>query len=364
MTMVDRVAVVGGGAIGLQAAIALADRDIAVTVFEADELGSGASGRAAGICYDAYVDRRDAEIATASIRYFREHDLLTECPYLWFAREDDDTAEAIVSQATRMADHGRDVEIVDRAAIADRFPTLISEDIETAAVAHNAGYVDAETYVDHLETRAQDVGVSIRTDAPATLTRNGSARVGRTVINSDAVLVAAGAGAIELVSNLDCSLALGLYRTQALEARSVDGDIPIYYDASTERYARPTADGVLAGDGSEMYHGEPAEYERNADDAFVSERLDELGGRLRDELTVERSWAGLCTATPDRDPLLGELEPGVFVATGLCGHGLMRSPALGRAVTEQILGADPISGFDPNRFDGDQEVSLPLSVTD
>lgn len=361
--MVDRVAIVGGGAIGLQAAITLADRDVDVTLFEAGELGSGASGRAAGICYDAYADRRDAEIAAESIAYFRTHDLLTDCPYLWFAR-DDDTADAIESQAARMADHGRDVEIINNHVVADRFPALVTEDIETAAVAHNAGYVDSEAYVAHLGDRARATGVSIQTNTPAAVTEDGGVRVDGAVRETDAVLVAAGAGTSASLSELDSTLALGLYRTQALEASPVEGDLPIYYDASTERYARPTPGGVLAGDGSEMYRGEPTEYDREADERFVSERLRGLDHRLRTDSTVDRSWAGLCTATPDRDPLAGELDPGVFVVTGLCGHGLMRSPALGRAIAEQILGGESIPGFDPNRFDGDEPVSLPLGVTD
>ena len=362
--MVDRVAVVGGGAIGLQAAITLADRDVDVILFEAGELGSGASGRAAGICYDAYADRRDADIAGESIRYFREQNLLTDCPYLWFARDDGETAEAIESQADRMAEHGRDVEIVSRQTVADRFPALVADDIETAAVAHNAGYVDPDAYVAHLEARARAAGVSIQTNTPATVADDGGVRADGTIRDADATLVAAGAGTPAVLSELDSALALGLYRTQALEAGPVEGDFPIYYDASTERYARPTADGVLAGDGSELYRGEPAEYDRDADDWFVSERLRALDHRLRADLTAERSWAGLCTATPDRDPLAGELEPGVFVVTGLCGHGLMRSPALGRAVADQILGGESIPGFEPTRFDGEETVSLPLGVTD
>ena len=179
--MVDRVAVVGGGAIGLQAAITLADRDVDVILFEAGELGSGASGRAAGICYDAYADRRDADIAGESIRYFREQNLLTDCPYLWFARDDGETAEAIESQADRMAEHGRDVETVGQQTVADRFPALVADDIETAAVAHNAGYVDPDAYVAHLEARARAAGVSIQTNTPATVADDGGVRADGTI---------------------------------------------------------------------------------------------------------------------------------------------------------------------------------------
>ena len=63
------VAVLGGGAIGFAIAGALADRDRAVTLYERDELGSGATGRAAGICYDAFADPVDAAAARHAIEH-------------------------------------------------------------------------------------------------------------------------------------------------------------------------------------------------------------------------------------------------------------------------------------------------------
>ncbi len=362
--MVDRVGIIGGGVIGLQAASTLAEQDVSVTVFEAGELGGRASGRAAGLCYDAYADPRDASIAAESLEYFREHDLLTDCPYLWFAREEGDTADAIGTQAQRMSDHGRDIEHIDATAVSERFPGLVAEDIETAAVANNAGYIAPETYVEHLEARADDAGVTLQTSTEAGVTSDGTVHANSSEREFDSVLVAAGAGTEAALSAFDCDLALGLYRTQALVAGPVDSAIPMYYDASTERYARPLDGGILAGDGSEMYDGDAETYDGTTDEQFRTTRLAGLGERLKTAVELDRSWSGLCTATPDRDPLLGEVHFSVFVATGLCGHGLMRSPALGRAIAELMLGGDTIQGFDPNRFDGTETVSLPVGVTE
>lgn len=360
--MVDRVAVVGGGVTGLRAASVLAECGVSVTLFEAGELGSRASGRAAGLCYDAYADPRDARIAAESLSYFREYGLLTDCPYLWFACEDGETADAIETQARRMRDHGRDVEVLDAEDVAARFSGLVTEDIETAALAHNAGYIDPESYVDHLVARGQRAGVDVRTDTEATVTGDGDVRAGDQLREFDAALVAAGAGTETALPDHD--LAFGLYRTQALVAGPIEDEIPLYYDASTERYARPLDGGILAGDGSEMYDGDPTEYDGTTDERFLQSRLDGLDERLRTTVEFDRSWSGLCTATPDRDPLLGRLDDGVYVATGMCGHGLMRSPALGRVIAEQILGGDPTKGFDPTRFDGSETVSLPVGVTE
>ncbi len=73
---------------------------------------------------------------------------------------------------------------------------------------------------------------------------------------------------------------------------------------------------------------------------------------------IERAWAGLCTATPDYDPLLGELRPNCYVAAGWQGHGFMRSPALGEAIAKDVLGEGEIPEFDPTRFTGDEEFEI------
>ncbi|WP_128223940.1 FAD-dependent oxidoreductase [Halobacteriaceae archaeon SHR40] len=362
------IGVVGGGAVGLTASLELARRDVAVTLFEQGRLGSGATGRAAGICYDAYVDQRDAEIAARSLDRFRELGVLTEQPYVWFARADDEVAAAIESHVDGMQRAGRDVSLVEPAAVSERFPGLVTDDVTTAAIARNAGYVDTTEYVELVAARAADAGVSIETQTPVTVTEQGTIQTADGSHSFDAVLVTAGAGTVDVLEATEFDPAVRCYRTQVLVANSAEsgtiGGVPMFYDASEEWYGRPTADGVLAGDGSELYAGPPADYERETDASFRTERMAALEQRIDGLVEISDAWAGLCTATPDRDPLVGECLPGLYVATGFCGHGFMRSPAIGAAIAEQILGGDPIAGFEPTRFDGTESIELPVGVTE
>ena len=41
--------------------------------------------------------------------------------------------------------------------------------------------------------------------------------------------------------------------------------------------------------------------------------------------------------TPDAHPIIGRVADGVYAACGFSGHGFMQSPAVGRAVAEEIL---------------------------
>jgi len=365
---VQQVGIVGGGAVGLTASLELARRDVDVTLFEQGELGSGATGRAAGICYDAYVDRRDAAIAARSLDRFRELGVLTERPYVWFAREDDEVAAAIESHVEGMQGAGRDVLLVEPATVSEQFPGFVTDDVTTAAIARNAGYVDTMGYVEVVADRAVDAGVSIETQTPATVTDRRTIEATEELHAFDAVLVAAGAGTVEVLGATEFDPAVGLYRTQVLIAEPTESGtveaLPMFYDASEEWYGRPTGDGILAGDGSEMYDGAPADYEQETDASFRAERMAALEARIDGPVEMGDAWAGLCTATPDRDPLVGECLPDLYVATGFCGHGFMRSPAIGSAIAAQILGDDPIAGFEPTRFDGTEPIELPVGVTE
>jgi glycine/D-amino acid oxidase-like deaminating enzyme len=131
------------------------------------------------------------------------------------------------------------------------------------------------------------------------------------------------------------------------------------YDATAGVYYRPHPTGILAGDGTVPIEADPDRWKREGDDWFVDGIRETLTDRADYALDVERSWAGLCVATPDGDPLLGELSEGVFVAAGWQGHGFMRAPATGEAIATQILGENKrIGPFDPTRFSGDETFEI------
>lgn len=56
-------------------------------------------------------------------------------------------------------------------------------------------------------------------------------------------------------------------------------------------------------------------------------------------LDLRKSWSGLYEVTPDHHAILGPVAavPGLFVASGFSGHGVMHAPAAGRAIAEMIV---------------------------
>ncbi|WP_049982718.1 FAD-binding oxidoreductase [Halorubrum sp. BV1] len=400
--MIDRdepvptVAVVGGGAVGVTTAADLAARGAAVTLFDRGDLGAESSGRAAGVLYDAYAEDVDAAIAARSMERFRAFGRslpgfeFTPCPYVIAVREGDADADAVPAMVDRMRAHGRAVTLVDPASLADRFP-IAADDLAAAAVAETAGFCDPASYVAAVAARARREGVAVVTDAPVSLSRGGdrpAVRIldpsgsgeasGRRDREFDAVVVAVGAHTASVLADAGVDVPVIPYRVQALVA-PVSYDGPMVYDATAGVYLRPHPTGLLAGDGTEPVAADPDAYDRTADDWFVDSTSVTLRDRLADTpvddgvpddgVSVDRAWAGLCTATPDGDPLVGPVADldGVFVAAGWQGHGFMRAPAIGEHVAEGVLASistdggtdDPwIDAFDPGRFDGDETFEI------
>ncbi|QLG50970.1 NAD(P)/FAD-dependent oxidoreductase [Natrinema halophilum] len=360
------IAIVGAGAVGATVAYDLTREGANVTLYDRGDVASGATGRAAGICYDAFAGGLDAAIASESIERFRalsgdDTFPFVECPYVWFARDGDtERADAIREQVRRMQDNGVVALEMDGDALADRFPALRTEDIEVAGVAGASGYADPTEYAVSLATTAADSGATLETETPVEV-RVDPARVIRTDGDArefDAVLVAAGARTANLLADAGVSLAMKPYRVQALVA-GADFAEPMCYDATGGFYLRPHADGLLAGDGTENREADPDAYDRDADSTFATDLGERVAHRVpaiddTGKRGFDRAWAGLCTATPDRDPLVGDVRDGLYVATGFQGHGFMRAPAIGRRLAEEMLGGAGIGAFDPTRFDGDE----------
>jgi sarcosine oxidase subunit beta len=379
--MSEGVAVVGAGAVGTTAAHDLAVRGCEVTLYEADAVGAGASGRAAGVCYDAFAEDIDAAVADRALARFRALDAgpefdwaFTDRPYVWLAREGDERrAGAIREQVDRMRTHDRRVELLDADDLTAEFPALRA-DVAVAAVARDAGYADPKAYTQAMAARAVSAGVSLREGTPVAVRApdaggRGAPEAGAggpsVVVDGerrpyDTVVVAAGAHTARLLGDAGLPVPVKPYRVQAAvtEPTALAERIPQLYDATGGYYCRPRAGSLLVGDGTEPIERDPEDWARTADGWFVADCADHLRAAVGDDPAVERAWAGLCTATPDGDPLVGERAPGVVVAAGWQGHGFMRAPALGERVARGVCDGDWLDPFDPGRFDGDESFDI------
>ena len=72
-----------------------------------------------------------------------------------------------------------------------------------------------------------------------------------------------------------------------------------------------------------------------------------------DKAEVEEAWAGVIDVTPDSNPVIDHIYdiPGLTIATGFSGHGFGTGPAAGQLAADLVSGVKPIIDPKPYRFE-------------
>ena len=129
-------------------------------------------------------------------------------------------------------------------------------------------------------------------------------------------------------------------------------DSPMTIDFHTSFYFHPEGEGVLFG----MTDPEtPPGDDTHVDWSFL-DRITAVAQRRWPPLLdarVKTAWAGLYENTPDFQPLIGPLQPGLWIAAGFSGHGFMMAPVVGKWLASWIVDGVPSSdlgAFAPDRF--------------
>ena len=116
--------------------------------------------------------------------------------------------------------------------------------------------------------------------------------------------------------------------------------VPMTVDMSTGFHFRPEGLGFL------LAWNDPTEtpgFKLNVNREFVEKILTLAADRVpvfaQAPVNPSRAWAGLYEVTPDHHPILGLAPgvPGLFLANGFSGHGVMHSPATGKILADLIL---------------------------
>ena len=352
-TSSPRIAVVGGGIIGLGSSWELARRGFAVTVFERRRTGRAASWAAGGML--APVSEAEVEGAGVarwqldSLRLWPEFAARLEGESgepLGFEQEGILSValtpydEALLERRVRRQEaFGLSVQRLTGEEARRREP-LLSPHVRAAALAPGEGTVDPRRVVTALERVVRQGGVQVREGDEVRRIECGDDGVravhsagGRTPF--DAVVLAAGAWSGEIE---------GIPETVRPPVRPVLGQMVCL--AAAERpvctavrgpraYLIPRADGQLLV-------GATAE-ERGFDERVTAEGVrlllegafELLPGSA--EMQWVGAWSGLRPATPNHEPLVGaSAVPGLFLATGHYRNGVLGLPRTARDVADAV----------------------------
>jgi sarcosine oxidase, subunit beta len=239
-------------------------------------------------------------------------------------------------------------------------PGLQADDLAGATFCPSDGLAGPNEVTYGFANAARRGGAVILEDTPidAFLTRDdtvqGVATAGGDIISEDTV-ICAGPWSAALGSMLGLALPIEPSRRQVFVSEPFSGigrRTPMTIDFHTAFYFHPEGDGVLFG----MSDPSVAAGEDTTVDWSMLERITAVAQRRWPPLLdarVKTAWAGLYEMTPDFQPLIGPLRPGLWVAAGFSGHGFMMAPVLGRWLAAWMVGGAPptdLAAFAPDRF--------------
>jgi sarcosine oxidase, subunit beta len=361
------IVIIGGGVVGASVAYHLAQRGVSDVVLleRADALGAGSTGKATGGIRAQFETEINIQLSLHSLDFIKNWAFDCEYDprgYLFLAR---DQNQLLYLDATRFRQQDigyDDVYPVDTDAIKLIVPGLNTEDLAGGSFGLRDGFINPLSMLEGFITGAVSGGTRVITSTEVTSidVENGrvaSVRTTNGVLECDKVVVCSGAWAKPLAATAGIELPVEPQRRQIVWARlnkPVPTGLPMVIDLGDGFHFRPARE-FHFGSSREVsdqdvlfaYHDpdEPASDSTEFDETFIEKVYAKARHRapfLADsEVVLEKCRAGLYENTPDHHAILGGCEvEGLYFACGFSGHGVMHSPATGRALSEIIVDSE------------------------
>lgn len=343
--------VIGGGIVGASCAWHLLDAGIdEVLVLEKDSPASKASGRAAGHL-STYTSRKyDPSIREYSIDFHRgldqRHDRID-------LREDVDHVLASSEKGRNRLEelYNRDPDHFEFMTGAElrATDTVFNTDGVTAALVYDgAVHTDPYSVTTALVSEAEEMGATLRLNAVHDISTDGDEFVISAAEEyvTPTVVNAAGAWSGRVASMVGVDLPVKARTSQIAVLEPPEPvAVPMFHCPDLGLYGRQEENGdVLVGGGVSEEIPDPDDFSTSARETYlqyVSEHSPDIVASL-DRAGLVNHWAGRCTATPDRNPLIGPTAvSGFYVCAGFNGGGIARSPFAGKLIAEYVTDREP-----------------------
>ncbi len=357
------IVIIGGGVVGASVAYHLTERGAKdVLILErAGEQGTGSTGKATGGVRAQFETGINIKMSLYSLDFFKttEFDCCYEPRGYLFFGTDERQFEYLKRNVEFQKSLGvKDVRIVDKETIKKICPILICEDIIGGSFGQTDGFINPLAVMRGFTAKARENGARIEfeTQALAIETGGGKVKAIETVsgrIECEKVVLAAGAWARELAKTAGIDLPVEPQKRQIVWAKSrktLPANLPMVIDIGSGFHFRPARDFVDASanaDNTEVLFAYPdpdekTSFDTNFDEAFIEKVYGKAKHRspflFETTPILAKCRAGLYENTPDHHAILGGCEvEGLYLANGFSGHGVMHSPATGRALSEIIL---------------------------
>jgi sarcosine oxidase subunit beta len=307
-----------------------------VVLCDSGEVAGGSTSKAMGGVRQQFSTAAEVRLAQESIGFFEQlgPPYFEQVGYLFLAT----SASGVERLEQRLALQRSLGVPAERAEV----PAGVHGDDVLAAVAcWKDGLADPPSVTRELVRRAAALGVRVEEGTDA---RD---------LDRDVLVVCCGPWSPELAPELPIRpLCRQLLQTTPLE---LDPRLPMVVEEETGFHFRRRGEAlVLAMGDAEPRWG----FATEVDESVYGDRVARLAHRFpaAEGAAIADAWAGLYDMTPDAHPIIGRIAEGVYAACGFSGHGFMQSPAVGRALAEEIVlgrSSFDLSPYSLARFAGD-----------
>jgi len=355
------IIIIGGGVVGASVAYHLTERGARdVLILEGENAqGKGSTGKATGGVRAQFETDINIKMSLYSLDFFNRWDF--DCGYeprgyLFFAT-DEKQFDYLKKNVEKQKSLGvKEVEIVDAQAIAKIVRGLNCEDIAGGSFGARDGFINPLAVMEGFTKKALENGARIEFETEVFSIENENGKVkaletnqGR--IECEKVVLCSGARAKDLAQTAGIDLPVEPQKRQIVWAKSA-GDfqenLPMVIDLGSGFHFRPAKDSK-----NEILFAYPDRDEKpgfstDFEESFIEKVYERARHRApflyETEVLREKCRAGLYENTPDHHAILGGCEiEGLYFANGFSGHGVMHSPATGRALSEIILDGEASS---------------------
>ncbi|MGO9441841.1 MAG: NAD(P)/FAD-dependent oxidoreductase [Terriglobales bacterium] len=351
------VVIVGGGIVGSSIAYHLAEAGCTnVLVVEREtHQGKGSTGKSMGGVRAQFATPVNIQMSLYSIPFYASFDERLGHPagykaqgYLFVATSGRHLEYLRTNQEKQKALGLKTARMVSADEIRSMFPQLRSDDVVGGSFCSTDGFVDPYSAMVGFMARAAESGARLWRNTEVTAIHADSHGVTgvettRGPVATRTVVNAAGPWAAHVAKLAGVELPVEPLRRMLVPTEPFDRfphSAPMIIDMSNGFHFRPESLGfLLAWNDPEETPGFKTDFEPG----FIEKVLTRAAGRVPcfENLAVnpKRAWAGLYEMTPDHHPILGPVAevPGLFLANGFSGHGVMHAPATGKILSDLIL---------------------------
>ncbi len=358
-----KILIIGGGVVGASVAYHLTKRGANdVTILERETAqGLGSTGKATGGIRQQFGTEINVKMSQYSLDFIRNADF--DCGYqprgyLFFATNENQLNYLKTNVELQKSLGINDVEIIDKKAISKMIRGMNCKDIVGGSFCQSDGFINPLKLMNGLTSQAVKNGAKIETAQEVLSIETKDEKVVSVTTNqgkieTEKIVICTGAWAKNLAKTVGIDLPVEPLRRQIVWAKAknkLPGNMPMVIDIGTGFHFRPAIDFVNSrenADGKSVFYAYPDRQETTGfktgfDESFVSKVIKMAQHRAsflaEAEIIREKCRAGLYEITPDHHAILGGCEvEGLYFACGFSGHGVMHSPATGKALSEIIL---------------------------